>query len=209
MNESERARPSVSDSWAESDPRAAREAAWRDYVRRCAMEESAALASLYDESSPVVFAVAVRMVGNEADAEEVTLDTYTQLWRTAAGYDPERGSVSAWLVTIVRSRAIDKLRARKTRTQLEEPLKGGSEPRATGASPEQDSILSQRRSRVLAALNQLPPDQRRALELAYFSGLPHSELAGRLGKPLGTVKTRIRLGIIKMRELLGAECESA
>jgi len=203
MNESEAVPSAVSVGRAESDPRAAREAAWKDYVRRCAKEETAALAKLYDESSAVVFAVAVRMVGNEADAEEVTLDTYTQLWRTASGYDPERGSVSAWLVTIARSRAIDKLRARTARTHLEDPLEGAAEPRATCASPEENSILNQRRRQVIAALDQLPADQRRALELAYFSGLAHAELAERLGQPLGTVKTRIRLGMMKMRELLG------
>ena len=204
MNESEAVPPAVTVSRVESDPRAAREAAWKDYVRRCARAESSALAKLYDESSSVVFAVAVRMVGNEADAEEVTLDTYTQLWRSASGYDPERGSVSAWLVTIARSRAIDKLRSRTAHTHLEDPLEGAAEPRATSANPEENSILSQRRRLVLAALDQLPAEQRRALELAYFSGLPHSELAEHLGQPLGTVKTRIRLGMIKMRELLGA-----
>jgi len=204
MSESESVPPTVSVSRAESDPRAAREAVWKDYVLRCARSEAAALSKLYDESCAVVFAVAVRMVGNEADAEEVTLDTYTQLWRTASGYDPERGSVSAWLVTMARSRAIDKLRSRTAHTHLEDSLEGAVEPRATSASPEENCILSQRRRQVLAALDQLPKDQRRALELAYFSGLAHPELADRLGEPLGTVKTRIRLGMIKMRELLGA-----
>jgi RNA polymerase sigma-70 factor (ECF subfamily) len=204
MNESEAVPTAVPVSSAGSDPRAARETVWKDYVRRCALEESAALAKLYDESSAVVFAVAVRMVGNEADAEEVTLDTYTQLWRNASGYNPERGSVSAWLVTIARSRAIDKLRSRTAHTRFDEPLDGVAEPRSTGANPEEISILNQRRRQVLAALDQIPSDQRRTIHLAYFSGLPHSELAEQLGEPLGTVKTRIRLGMMKMRELLGA-----
>ena len=204
MNESEAASRSVSGSGDHSDVRAAREAVWKECVRRCAVEETAALAQLYDESSAVVYAVAIRMLGNEADAEEVTLDTYTQIWRTASGYDPERGSVSAWLVTIARSRAIDRLRTRTARTHREDPLDRGAEPRDTSADPEESAILSQRRRQVLAALEQLPAEQRRALELAYFSGLPHGELAERLGQPLGTVKTRIRLGMMKMRELLGA-----
>lgn len=200
MNESTGADSVVPKTTTESDLRAAREALWKDYVRRCALAESAALAKLYDESSAVVFAVAVRMLRNEADAEEVTLDTYTQLWRTASGYDPARGTVSAWLVTIVRSRAIDKLRA--ARNHLEHPLETGIEPCATSVNPEENCMLSQRRRQVLAALNQLPTEQREALELAYYSGLPHSELAERLGQPLGTVKTRIRLGMNKLRELL-------
>ena len=204
MNESERVRLAVSNSRSEPDPRTGLEAAWKDYVRRCAASDAGALAKLYDESSSVVFAIALRMVGNEADAEEVMLDTFTQLWRTAPGYDPGRGSVGAWLVTIARSRAIDKLRWRTVRTRLEEPIEGNLEPRATSANPEENSILSQRRRQVLAALKQLPADQRHVLELAYFSGLAHSELAERLDQPLGTVKTRIRLGMIKMRELLGA-----
>ena len=202
MNESTAADSVVTRLTIQSEPRAAREDMWKDYVRRCAMAESAALAKLYDESSPVVFAVAVRMIRNEADAEEVTLDTYTQLWRTASGYDPARGSVGAWLVTIARSRAIDKLRSRAARNHLEHPLESGAEPRSTSNNPEENCALSQRRRQVLAALDQLPAEQRQAIELAYYSGLPHSELAGRLGQPLGTVKTRIRLGMNKLRELL-------
>ena len=104
MNESERVRLAVSNSRSEPDPRTGLEAAWKDYVRRCAASDAGALAKLYDESSSVVFAIALRMVGNEADAEEVMLDTFTQLWRTAPGYDPGRGSVGAWLVTIARHR---------------------------------------------------------------------------------------------------------
>jgi RNA polymerase sigma-70 factor (ECF subfamily) len=173
------------------------------YVQRCALEDTRALGKLYDESSSLVYAVALRVLTNEADAEEVTLDVYTQVWRTASGYDPARGSVTAWLITMARSRSIDKLRSRATRAGLEEPLVAASVEFSSGAAdPEKHTLISQQRGRILSALQTLTAEQRQALELAYFSGLSHSELASRLGQPLGTVKTRIRLGMMKMRELL-------
>jgi RNA polymerase sigma-70 factor (ECF subfamily) len=202
MGESEAVRTAVAGSRAEPATGEAREAAWKEYVGRCVLQNAAALGSLYDESSSLVYSLALRVLGNEADAEEVTLDVYTQVWRRAAGYDPERGSVTAWLVTIARSRAIDKVRSRVGRAGLEQPLEVCGEARTNTADPEQHTAMNQQRRRVLAALDKLGPEQRSALELAYFSGLSHSELAARLGLPLGTVKTRIRLGMMKLRELL-------
>jgi RNA polymerase sigma-70 factor (ECF subfamily) len=202
MGESEAVQSAVAGSRAELTTGAAREAAWKEYVGRCALEDAAALGNLYDESSSLVYSLALRVLRNEADAEEVTLDVYTQVWRKAAGYDPERGSVTAWLLTIARSRSIDKVRSRVGRTSLEQPLEESGETRTDAADPEEHTAMSQQRRRVLAALNTLKPEQRRPLELAYFSGLSHSELAARLGLPMGTVKTRIRLGMMKLRELL-------
>jgi RNA polymerase sigma-70 factor (ECF subfamily) len=193
----------VMGSGATSASRNAREGVWMQYVQRCALEDTRALGKLYDESSSLVYAVALRVLTNEADAEEVTLDVYTQVWRTASGYDPARGSVTAWLITMARSRSIDKLRSRATRAGLEEPLVAASVEFSSGAAdPEKHTLISQQRGRILSALQTLTAEQRQALELAYFSGLSHSELASRLGQPLGTVKTRIRLGMMKMRELL-------
>ena len=203
MDESKAVQPAVTGDRADSGSGSAREAAWKESVRRCALKEGAALGKLYDESSSLVYSVALRVLGNEADAEEVTLDVYLQVWRTAPGYDPARGSVTSWLVTVTRSRSIDKLRWRATRTRMEEPLEGYVEVRTEVIDPEEQTVMSQERRRIINAMKALTQDQRQALELAYFSGLSHSELAARLELPLGTVKTRIRSGIIKMRELLG------
>ena len=159
---------------------------------------------LYKETRTLVYGVALRMLPSEADAEEVTLDVYTQVWRTAPGFNSVRGSVAAWLVTITRSRAIDRLRSRASRAREEQPWEEHAQFDAREAGPEEQSRLGQRKKKVAAALGALPREQKEALELAFFSELSHTELAAKLHLPLGTVKTRIRAGMIKMRELLEA-----
>jgi len=183
--------------------RSAREAAWHAYVRRCAEGDQSALGTLYDESSQHVYGVALSVLRDTADAEEVTLDVYSQVWRSAAVYSSQRGSVVGWLLTLARSRAIDRLRSRATRQKREEPMDDSphSFPTRDG-TPEDSASASQTRQRIRQALGSLPPDQREAVELAYFSGMSHSELAGHLRQPLGTVKTRIRMGMMKLREEL-------
>jgi RNA polymerase sigma-70 factor, ECF subfamily len=183
-------------------PRATRESAWKEYVGRAAGDDQSGLADLYDESSSLVYSVALRMLGHREDAEEVTLDVYTQVWRTAASYDSSRGTVAAWLVTQARSRAIDRMRARGGRMERERPIVNFVDLEVDAPSPEQESAAGQRRRRVLMALATLSPEQREAIQLAFFSDLTHGELAARLGQPLGTVKSRIRLGMIKLREQL-------
>lgn len=182
-----------------------RDVTWRNYIERSAGGDQSALAQLYDESSPLVYSLALRMLGDAADAEEVTMDVYTQVWRTAARYDDARGSPMAWLVTLTRSRAIDRARSRAGRTEREEPILDFSLVREERESPEAAAETGQRRKRVQAALSKLSPEQREAIQLAFFSGLTHSELARRLGQPLGTVKTRIRSGMMKLREQLEAD----
>ncbi len=177
---------------------------WSQCVKRIASGESEALGRLYDGTHPLVYGLALRVLGDIRDAEEVTLDVYTQVWRTAGSFDSRRGTVSAWVVMLARSRAIDRLRSGAIRRRREETLSEWFEAPAAGASPEEASLLGQQQRRVRAALATLVPEQREAIELAFFSGLSHSELAARLGQPLGTVKTRIRLGMMKLRELLGA-----
>lgn len=180
-----------------------REAVWVSYLCRAALGDGQALGSFYDETSVMVYSLALRMLGNEQDAEEVTLDVYNQVWRTAESFTAGRGSVTAWLMTLARTRALDKLRARKSRQSKVEPIPEHFDPPAAATTPEQDTLLAEQRRMVIWALQQLPHEQRHMLELAYFQGLSHSELAHLLGEPLGTVKTRIRLGMIKLRELLG------
>jgi RNA polymerase sigma-70 factor (ECF subfamily) len=187
---------------AELSPRARQDFTWRGYVNQSAKGDQSALASLYDESSSLVYSVALRVLGDVADAEEVTLDVYTQVWKTAATYDGSRGSVTAWLVTLARSRAIDRCRARTSRQSRETALPETFDFPSPGPTPERETVEAQRRLRIAAAMAALPSEQREVLQLAFFSGLTHSELAERLQQPLGTVKTRIRMGMMKLREQL-------
>lgn len=182
--------------------KASQEALWRDYLGRSAAGDQSALAALYDESSRLVYSMAVRLLGDVADAEEVTMDVYTQVWRAAAAYDSSRGSVAAWLITLARSRAIDRIRSRSGRRNNETAFPETFDLASEGTSPERQTEEMQRRHRVTAALQTLPPEQREVVRLAFFAGLTHSELAARLQQPLGTVKTRLRTGMMKLREQL-------
>jgi RNA polymerase sigma-70 factor, ECF subfamily len=182
--------------------RTTREVEWRSYVTQCASGDHSALAELYDESSSLVYSVALRILGDAADAEEVTMDVYTQIWKRAAAYEESRGTVTTWLVTLARSRAIDRARSRSGRLQKEIAIPESFDLPAGEASPERHTEETQRRRHVLAALETLPPDQREVVRLAFYGGLTHSELAARLEQPLGTVKTRLRTGMMKLREQL-------
>lgn len=178
----------------------------RELVEKLISRDQAALSSLYDRYGRVVYAVALKIMGNPSEAEDVVIDTFWQIWQQAARFDLARGSFGAWLFTIARSRALDRLRALR-----HSPLAAADEPhdaalaREAGAAdnPEQDLWLAERSALVRAALGELSPAQREAIELAYYRGLSHSEIASRLGEPLGTVKTRIRLGLAKLREKIG------
>jgi RNA polymerase sigma-70 factor, ECF subfamily len=176
------------------------ERAYAALVQQVALGNEGALAELYDRTNSIVYGLAVRIVGDPSHAEDIALEVYLQVWRTAGTYDSARGNVSSWLITLVRSRAIDWLRSRKAREASVE--QGLEELRDSRPSPEDSIIEAGRARRVQTALADLPPNQRQAIELAYFSGLSHSEIASRSGLPLGTVKTRIRLGMLRLREFL-------
>lgn len=175
---------------------------WEELVRGCAQADQSSLAELYDQSSPLVYGVALRILASVEDAEEVTIDVYNQVWRSAANFQNTRGSVTAWLVMLARSRAIDRIRSRATRARMEEPIFEQTELRSEGSNPEQSTEAGQRQRRIRSAMASLPEEQRRVVELAFFGGLSHSELADHLSLPLGTVKTRIRSSMMKLRELL-------
>jgi RNA polymerase sigma-70 factor (ECF subfamily) len=179
-----------------------RDQQWEALIASVASGDQVALARLYDVSSRLVYGLVLRIVGNAASAEEVLLDVYTQVWRQAARYDSKRGSVLAWLMTIARSRAIDRLRSCRQEGQCESPLDLASAEQSELASPEENSLLSERQRLVRSAIAALSPEQREVIELAYYSGLSHSEIAAKLGQPLGTVKTRTRLAMIKLRQML-------
>jgi RNA polymerase sigma-70 factor (ECF subfamily) len=172
-------------------------------IRRIAEGDQAALAELYDGMSRQVYGLALRILSDTGAAEEVTLEVFTQVWRQADTFDLSRGTPSAWLCTVARSRAIDRLRSGAQERRRAEPIETVS---ATAAAPTADPELSaadaERSRRVRDALDRLPPEQRDAVELAYFGGLSHSEIAEKLGQPLGTVKTRIRLAMGRLREAL-------
>lgn len=185
-----------------------KERSWSALMARVAEGNENALTDLYDSTSRVVYGLILRILGNASSAEEVTLDVYLQVWRTAQSYDSGRGTVSSWLVTLARSRAIDALRSRQVRSAMfEQPLEEILEPRDLRRDPEQLSIEQAQAHIVSNLLAELPVDQRQAIKLAYFSGLSHSEIAARSGLPLGTVKTRIRLGMLRLRELLAPYAE--
>jgi RNA polymerase sigma-70 factor, ECF subfamily len=179
-------------------------------VARMTRRDQEALSSLYDRYRGVVFALALRILRERAEAEEVLTDVFLQAWRQADGFDRLRGSVHGWLFNICRSRAIDRLRARGRR---EVAAMAATAPEQRGAAPfagvprgpEEESDLMMKRQRIGAALGSLSPAQKHAIELAFYDGLSHTEIAARLGEPLGTVKTRIRQGLIALRENLGAQ----
>ncbi len=171
-------------------------------VQRIAKNDQSALATLYDATNRLAYGLILRVVGDVSTAEEVLLDVYTQVWRQAANYDTGRGSPLAWLMTIARTRAIDRLRSGWQDKQRKEPLDLLNDRETTAASPEEATVNSEMQRFVRTALSSLSPEQREVIELAYYGGLSHSEIAAKLNQPLGTVKTRTRLGMIKLREAL-------
>jgi RNA polymerase sigma-70 factor (ECF subfamily) len=175
--------------------------------------DEGAASSFYDRHSPTVMALVYRMVGDRTDAESIVLEAFMQAWRTAARFDPLRGSPASWLFTIARTRALDFLRTTRRQARLvpvsvdDVPGESLAAP-GRGGPPGVDGEESERRRAVADALRALPDNQRIAIELAYFEGLSHSEIAERLSEPLGTVKTRVRLGMVKLREVLRPYAEA-
>jgi RNA polymerase sigma-70 factor (ECF subfamily) len=161
-------------------------------VRRLAEGDHAALADFYDRYAGLVNGLALRILRDSAEAEDVVQEVFVQAWRQADRYDSSRGAPEAWLCTMARTRALDRLRRRASRR--EEPSDTAPGP---ALAPKTDEALAVRK-----ALDGLSPDQRRALELAYYEGLTQTEIAARLGEPLGTIKTRIRTAMIRLRETL-------
>ena len=176
-------------------------------VKRIAEGDESALATLYDRWSPVVYSLVAHLLKDADGAEDVVEETFWQVWQRAASYDASRGTVRTWILTIGRSRGLDRLRSRKR--SREDGSTDLSLIRDPGADPSQDAEGAERSRLVYDALAQLPEDQRRALELAYFRGLSQSEIAEYLSEPLGTIKTRMRLGMQKLRDKLVGLRESA
>lgn len=173
-------------------------------LRRMAAGDESALGALYDRWAPLLHSVILRVVGDPGDAEELVEETFWQAWRQAGRYDASRGGVSAWLVMMARSRALDRVRLRGWQRS---GAAGDTEVEVSSlavvdAGPLEDAAMDETRRLVRAAMDGLPPEQRDTLEMAYFRGMSQSEIAAATGQPLGTVKTRARLALQKLREAL-------
>ena len=176
---------------------------WAEWIRASSKGDQAALARLYDSTNGILYGLILRVLRDRAAAEDALLEVYVQVWRKGETYTASKGTPLGWLLTIARSRAIDALRSRGFREcERQDPLETAGTIADSAPGPEENSAISQRRVCVQQCLSELPKDQREAIELAFFSGLSHTEVAETLGQPLGTVKSRVRLGMSRLRESL-------
>ena len=174
-------------------------------LSRLARQDTTALDALYSRYGRTAFALAYRVLGNPEAAEDAVQEAFLAVWRRAGTYQEARGSARAWLLTIVRNRAIDLLRTRESRPKAGAPLEEVGPLASSNGDPADDALRMVEASQVRAALAALPPEQRQAVELAFFSGLTYPEVAAVMNTPLGTVKSRIRLAMERLRRLLLAE----
>lgn len=163
-----------------------------------------ALKKLYDNTIAQIYGLAYRILNNQADADEVALDVFKQIWNKAPDYEPGRGTPSAWVITLTRSRAIDRIRSDTKRRTTNEPLVAESDSIDDTPLPDETRDILEKRELIEKALSELTPQQRRSIELAYFKGLSQSEISKQMNEPLGTVKSWMRTGMIKLREILVA-----
>jgi RNA polymerase sigma-70 factor (ECF subfamily) len=176
-------------------------------IRLIARSQESALSELYDRYSRLVYSLALNAVGDPATAEEITQDVFIRIWDHAGTYQAEKSKVLTWIASITRYRSIDIIRRRKIRPESQS-VSWEIEPSAIEMNPinvEETVEISQKRRQVRQAISMLPEEQRQALAYAYFQGYTHREIAEVLGEPLGTVKTRIRLAMQKLRQLLEQE----
>jgi len=179
---------------------------WATLVQSIAAGDQGALHALYERSHRLVFTLIVRIAGNRETAEELTLDVFHDVWRRASGYDARNGSVLGWIMNQARSRAIDRVRFEKRKKRVD-PGSGDSLT-ATEAAQSHDVLEVEEQRRALQrALTVVTPDERQVIEAAFFAELTHAEVAARLKQPLGTVKTRIRSGLHKLRQALRVEAQ--
>jgi RNA polymerase sigma-70 factor, ECF subfamily len=179
-------------------------------LTRVGARDQAAFAELYEATSRLVYGLILRLLRDASVAEDITMEVYMQVWRTASSFDTSRGSANAWLVTIARSRAIDWIRSSRSRNEHnKQALDTAPELPDLSPDPEASAIEKHRSVVVRQALTALPSDQKHVIELAYYSGLSHSEMAEQLSLPLGTVKSRVRMGMMQLRKALGPYAEGA
>lgn len=172
-------------------------------MRLIAQQQTEALSALYDRYGRLVFSMAVQVVGDRETAEEITQDVFLRVWENAAVYHSETAKVTTWITSITRYRAIDILRQRRSRPQTDHFTWAEASILPDEVDgPEEATTQALAHHRLRSAINALPPEQRTVLALAYFYGLSHSQIAARLDQPLGTVKTRIRMAMLRLRDLL-------
>ncbi len=170
-----------------------------------AQRDQGALSTLYDRYARIIYAIAFRSLRSAEESEEVVLDVFAQVWRIADRYDPSKSRGDTWIFMLARSRVLDRRRKLQSRTPSSGEVVDIAEIQVASSSvdPIDAAMVSERREQVIAVLGQIPNEQRLVLELAYYQGLSHSEIAQKTGISLGTVKTRIRLGLTKLRSALG------
>jgi RNA polymerase sigma-70 factor (ECF subfamily) len=171
-------------------------------MQAVAARDPGALRALYDRYAGLVFTLALRILRDRGEAEELLTDVFWELWSRAGRFDASRGTAVTYLTTLTRSRAIDRTRGRAARLKTMSLESSDTSSATTSATPATESLSAERRAVVRRAIDQLDPQQRQAIECAYYDGLSHSEIANKLNKPLGTVKTYIRQGLIRLRESL-------
>jgi RNA polymerase sigma factor (sigma-70 family) len=170
---------------------------------RVSQQDESALGKLYDRYARIIYSVAFKSLENVEESEEIVIDVFAQVWRTAHSYDPAKSRVDTWLFMIARSRVLDRLRKLQRSTKKQTASKEAYlQSPNTSPDPIEDVVISERRSVVLAALDQLNPKNRQVLELAYYKGLSHQQIAEAMNLPLGTVKSCIRLSLNKLRSTL-------
>ena len=171
-------------------------------LRAIASQDRAALAEFYDLTSGVLFATAVKILGDAHEAEEVVQDVFVQIWTKAGTFDARLGSPFHWALGITRNRCIDRIRARQRRSRLIDDVGEEAQVAVAADATQLSGLSAEELGHVRAAVRSLPADQRQAIELAFFGGLTHPEIAEQLNEPLGTVKARIRRGMLKLRDTL-------
>ncbi len=173
-------------------------------MQRIVRQDGASFGELYDTLSVPLYSLALRMLTDHQEAEDVTHELFAQLWQKAARYDPGMGTPLQWAVRMMRNRCIDRLRARKRRNLVIVPASTETDlaERVAAAPDGGEAMSGEELARVRGAVAALPADQRQALEMAFFAGLSHHEIAAELDQPLGTVKARIRRGMLKLRDTL-------
>lgn len=176
-----------------------------DLMQRIERRDVDALGAMYDRYGGLIFTLGLRILHSREEAEELVSDVFLEIWRCAERYDANRGAPMTYLVTLGRSRAIDRQRSAKSRSRGVVSFDVGSDTQSTAPGPSMAATLEENALRVRSAMGQLEPIYRQAVELAFFDGLTHTQIAERLNKPLGTIKTYVRQGLIRLRDSLRKE----
>jgi RNA polymerase sigma-70 factor (ECF subfamily) len=174
-----------------------------DLLQRIARQDRGAFAEFYDRHSTLMFSIACKILNDQTEAEDVLQEVFVQIWEKAARFDPKLGKATSWAATLTRNKAIDRIRASQRRTRLADEATVEQAVLGEGSDSANDAVHGHEKAKLIqSAVVGLPEEQRRAIELAYFSGLTQDEISKKLNEPLGTIKARIRRGLLKLRDQL-------